>query len=104
MPLFLRQSNSGIILIPKRIYYEWSRFLIPDLEYLNGRGAELFLLPPFSSVEKAEEFCFLFFDLFFQHELRKCTADPAFWPVDRSWEMFLEWFEVKNAEKVSVLK
>jgi hypothetical protein len=104
LPMFCRQSSSGILLIPRQIYYEWSRYLIPEKEYLNGRGAELFLLPPFASVDRAEEFCSLFFDLFFQYELRKCTSDPLYWPVNRTYEMFLQWFEVKITGQVSALQ
>jgi hypothetical protein len=104
LPMFCSENSSGILLMPQRIYYEWSRYLIPEAEYLNGRGAELFLLPPFASVDRAEEFCTLFFDLFFQHELRKFSPDPAYWPVNRTYEMFLQWFEVRIAGQVSILK
>jgi hypothetical protein len=102
-PLFDKLDYSGLIVIPRKIYYEWSRYLIPETDYFNEQGAELFLLPQFDSVEKTEEFCRLFFDLFFQHKLKKYSADPAFWPVGRSYEMFLEWFEVRITYVVSAI-
>jgi len=103
-PLFSRQDYSGLILIPRKIYYEWSRYIIPENEYLNGNGAELFLLPRFSSNEKAEEFYRLFYDLFFQYKLRQYSENPDYWPVNRTYDMFNQWFEVRIAGVVSSLK
>lgn len=103
-PLFDKLDYSGLILIPRKIYYEWSRYLIPETDYLNEQGVELFLLPQFNSLEQTEEFCELFFDLFFQYKLKKCSKDPAFWPVNRTYELFQQWFEVKITFAVSSLK
>jgi hypothetical protein len=103
-PLFDKLDYSGLILIPRKIYYEWSRYIITETDYLHEQGAELFLLPPFNSIEQTEEFCRLFFDLFFQYKLKKCSEDPSFWPVNRTYEMFEQWFEVRITAIVSSLK
>jgi hypothetical protein len=103
-PLFDKLDHSGLILIPQKIYYEWSRYIIPEMDYLNEQGAELFLLPHFNSIEKTEEFCKQFFDLFFQYQLKKCSEDPAFWPINRNYEMFQQWFDVRITAIVSSLK
>lgn len=101
--LVTREDYYGLILIPKNIYYEWSRYLISETDYFNKQEEEFFLLPPFNSMEKTKEFCELFFDLFFQYKLRKCIKDPGFWPVNRTYEMFLQWFDVKIISNVSFL-
>jgi hypothetical protein len=103
-PLINRLDYSGLILIPQKIYYEWSRYVLPEMDYLNEQEAEFFLLPHFNSIEKTEEFCKQFFDLFFQYKLKKCSDDPAFWPINRNYEMFQEWFEVRITAVVSSLK
>ena len=103
-PIFDRLEYTGLILIPQKIYYEWSRDVIPGMYYFNEPEAELFLLPHFNSIERAEEFCRLFFDLFFQYQLKKCSEDPAFWPINRNYEMFQQWFEVRITAVVSSLK
>jgi hypothetical protein len=103
-PVFARLDYSGLLLIPRKIYYEWSRFMIPEADYLNEQETELFLLPQFNSIEQTEEFCKLFFDLFFQYKLKKCCEDPSFWPVNRTYEMFEQWFEVRITVIVSSLK
>jgi len=102
-PLIDRKGYSGLMLIPRKIYYEWVRYVIPESDYLNEKEAEVFLLPQFDSVEKSEEFCELFFDLFFQYKLKKCSDDPAFWPVNRNYEMFHQWFDVRITAIVSTL-
>jgi hypothetical protein len=103
-PFFTRVDYCGLLLIPRKIYYEWSRYMIPETEYLNEQAAELFLFPPFNSIEQTEEFCRLFYDLFFQYKLKKCSEDPSFWPVNRTYEMFEQWFEVRITAIVSSLK
>ena len=102
-PLFGRKDHSGLMLIPRKIYYEWIRYIIPEIDYLNEKEAEVFLLPQFDSVEKTEEFCRLFFDLFFQYKLKRWAEDPAFWPINRTYEMFLQWFDVRITSTVSSL-
>lgn len=102
-PLVGNVKLSGILLSPKKIYYEWFRWMIPETDYRNMDQTEFFLLPHFGSPVQAEEFCSLFFDLFFQYKLRKCTDDPSFWPVNRTYEMFQEWFEIRIAPDVSTM-
>jgi len=103
-PLFDKLDHSGLILTPRQIYYEWSRYVVPETDYFNEQESAFFLLPPFNSIERAEEFCKLFFDLFFQYQLKKCAEDPDFWPVNRTYEMFQQWFEVRITACVSSLK
>ena len=99
-PLVDKMDYSGLMLIPRKIYYEWLRYIIPEMDFLNEQEAEFFLLPQFNSSEKTEEFCKLFFDLFFQYKLRKCSGNPDFWPVNRTYEMFQQWFDVKITSSV----
>ena len=100
-PLFDQMNYGGLVLIPRKIYYEWSRYFLPEREYINECNAEFFLLPQFNSIEKTEEFCRLFFDLFFQYKLKKCMNDPAFWPVNRTYEMFMQWFDIRITHAVT---
>jgi hypothetical protein len=101
---FNKLDYSGLILIPRKIYYEWSRYLIPESDYFKEQAGDFFLLPQFNSKEETEEFIRLFYDLFFQHKLRRYSNDPVLWPVQRSYEMFLEWFEVRITTNVTSLK
>jgi hypothetical protein len=99
-PLFDKADYSGLILIPKKVYCDWSRYLVRERCPLNEQEAEFFLLPKFNSPEKTEEFCRLFFDLFFQYKLKQWSKDPAFWPVNRTYEMFQQWFDVRITSTV----
>ena len=98
-----KAGYSGILLVPQKIYYEWFRYQIPEKDYYNEPEPEFLLLPEFTTQEEAQEFCRLFFDLFFQYKLRKCSADPSYWPVNRTYEMFRQWFEVRITSCVSTL-
>ena len=101
-PLFGKVECSGLLLIPQKRYYEWSHYPVKERYPSNEQEAEFFLLPQFNSPEKTEEFCRLFFDLFFQYKLKQWSKDPALWPINRTYEMFQQWFEVKIT--YSVLK
>jgi len=103
-PLFDKVDCSGLMLIPNKIYYEWSQFIVKGRDPLNNQEAEFFLLPQFNSPEKTEEFCRLFFDLFFQYKLRQGSSDPAFWPKGRTFKMFQQWFDLKITNVVSSFK
>jgi hypothetical protein len=99
-PLIGKMESSGLLLIPQNSYYEWLRYLIIEKYPSNIQDTEFFLLPQFNSPEKTEEFCRLFFDLFFQYKLKQISKDPAFWPVNRTYEMFQQWFDVKITSTV----
>ena len=63
MPLVDKVNFGGILLTPKKIYYEWSRYMLSEMDYYNEPETEFFLLPQFDSPEETEEFCRLFFPL-----------------------------------------
>lgn len=101
VPLISKIHCSGIFISPRKIYYEWMRYFIPEKDYLNMQASELIILPGFATPEEAAEFCRQFYDLLFQYKLRKCINDPLFWPVNRSYEMFCQWFDIRITAAVS---
>ena len=65
-PLFDKLDYSGLVLIPRKIYYEWSRYVIPEMNYLNEQEVEFFyclnLIPLKKQKSSANCFSISFFN------------------------------------------
>jgi hypothetical protein len=94
-PLFDKIDRSAILVVPLEIYYNWGRCVNNRNMELDRPEPEIFLIPGFESPEETTAFIETFYDLIFQHELEKWEADPAFWPINRTYELFKRWFEIK---------
>ena len=100
-PMFNTTDRSAIMILPKEIYYQWRNCVIENKDLQNHFEPEVFLMPGFKMLEQAESFVRNFYDLFFQYELRKWAADPSFWPVNRTFALFMQWFEIRVSYSVS---
>ncbi len=72
----------------------WARTIDPDLETDWGDDPSLYLIPEYDNDEQGEELLRHGFDEIFQAELDSWCTDPQTWPHERTYELFLEWFEV----------
>jgi hypothetical protein len=100
-PVFKRTNRSALLLLPKEIYCNWGRCVMRGKSPRTSFEPELFLIPCFEDAEELELFLRQFYDLFFQHELRKWDVDSSFWPINRSWEMFKAWFDIRVTDQVA---
>jgi hypothetical protein len=100
-PLYEPVNRSALLIVPNEVYYNWGRCVIKEQYLLNQCEAELFLIPSFSTPGQAESFLRTFYDLFFQYELKKWNVSSAYWPVNRTFELFNKWFEVRFSYCVS---
>jgi hypothetical protein len=94
-PLFDTIDRSAIMILPGEIYYNWGRCVNEGNIALLFPEPQLFLIPNFETPEETSEFIETFYDLIFRHELERWSVDPAFWPINRTYEMFRNWFEIK---------
>jgi len=79
----------------------------PVVDWLNGIDSEnpvwmgslaergnVYLIPEFEDIDEAEGHLEEIFDEIFTNELAEWHTDKSLWPTDRTFEMFLEWFDV----------
>jgi hypothetical protein len=72
----------------------WAQTIDPVLEMDWGDDPSLYLIPEYDNDEQGAELLRQGFDEIFQAELDSWCTDPQTWPQERTYELFLEWFEV----------
>ena len=87
-------NRSAMILIPKVPYYLWVSCLPEQDKKIHRTVPEIYLLPRFDSWIKEEHYIMENFELFFRDILLTWRTDRDRWPVNRTYDMFCEWFEI----------
>lgn len=87
--------NRGIlILIAKKPFYDWCNSLTPNEEPIDKYSeCESYLVDDDWLLSDLEEYLKKNYDLFFQEQLFATWTDETAWPKNRTYDMFLEWFE-----------
>lgn len=86
-------NRSVLVLVAKKTYYDWGNSLDDSDDIDTFDECSSYLLDEGWSIEHAEEFLELNFDLFFQEQLRGMWLDESAWPQKRTWKMFNDWFD-----------
>ncbi|MCP5494429.1 MAG: hypothetical protein H7A23_07715 [Leptospiraceae bacterium] len=88
---------SAITVKPKQPFWDWDAQISPD-EQMDEQEKEefidVFLLPDFEAKEEMEDFLKKNFDSYFTQLLNSMYTEPKIWPEKRTYQMFLEWFEI----------
>jgi hypothetical protein len=87
--------NRGIfILIPKKPFYNWMNSLTPNEKPVDKFDeCDSYLVDDDWLLSDVENFLKNNYDEFFQEQLFGAWTDESVWPKNRSWQMFVEWFE-----------
>jgi len=86
-----------VVVKPKQPFLDWCRLVIDDPGMsLDDVTIEpgTYLLPDYDD-EGVEAFLRSFFEEIFEHELEGWIVDETYWPKNRDFERFLEWFDVE---------
>jgi hypothetical protein len=87
------------ILKPSEIMLEWINEQVDEDELLSLEEAQMdstiILLPTFDNEDEAESYLNEVFDDIFMNELSVWNEDESSWPLERSLEVFLEWFDIE---------
>jgi len=90
-------NRMAVVVFVREPFVDWLNSVDPDhpvwLGAMTGRG-NVYLIPEFDDIDQAEEHVEEIFDEIFTNELSEWHEDESRWPVERSYEMFLEWFDV----------
>ncbi len=101
-------NRSAVIVKPRQPYLEWCRQ--DDAEGLAESVFEalreepsVYLLPEYEDPAIQQEVLEEFWPGLFEAMLEGWVTDEAYWPKNRTFEMFGEWFEVQMSSIVQDL-
>ncbi len=90
-------DRMAVVVLPREPVVDWVNETDPDhliwLEDISWRG-NVYLIPRFETIEEAEMHVESIFDDIFCNELAEWFEDKSKWPQERTYDMFLEWFDV----------
>jgi hypothetical protein len=94
-------NRSAVVVHARQPYFDWANSIdhgevTVTADPSDRRGfSGLFLLPPFEEIGVEDSILRDHFAHIFENQLFAWHEDPELWPKDRTYEMFLEWFEVE---------
>jgi hypothetical protein len=92
-------NRSIAILKPRQPYVDWINATAPDASPTTIEAASddcsAILIPEFFTHEGALAYIRTIYDELFDMELADWITDEELWPGNRSFEMFLAWFEIE---------
>lgn len=89
--------NRGVLIVrPKQPYLDWAAGLddsgvVPDV----GGEQTVYLVPSFEDDDEAWGIIEQGYAEVFERELYGWHTDESAWPQNRTFQLFLEWFEVE---------
>jgi hypothetical protein len=93
-------NRAAVLVIPKKPYCEWASNLpdssLPDDATLTVSHLEstVFLLPEYEDDGEVEGILRGVYSQIFELELAGWDQREDVWPQNRTFEMFLEWFDI----------
>ena len=92
-------NRSAAIIIPKKPFVDWANSLEEEGNKYSiedfSSDCTVILLPAIDSDEHADAIVKDLYKNIFEAELSSWTTDENEWPRNRTYKMFLEWFEVE---------
>jgi hypothetical protein len=90
-------NRSALVVVPAAPFLDWLRRVDPTSADLSlddlRREATVYLVPEYDTVEEAQEHLRKCCGEIFEEELDGWYRVPSAWPVDRSFDTFVHWFE-----------
>jgi hypothetical protein len=96
-------NRCAIIVCPKRPFVEWAmHYKESDTDggYDERLTESRVYLIEWVDKDQFEEFLSRSYVEVFEHELFMCNSIEGEWPCNRSFELFVEWFDVKNCNEI----
>jgi hypothetical protein len=89
-------NRCAVGLAPRQPLIEWSRQTCPGEEMAwREQDCSLYLIPTYDSDEEGLRLLRDGFEAIFEAELDSWCRDSEVWPGDRTFDLFLEWFDVR---------
>ncbi len=92
-------NRSVAIIKPRQAFIDWANSVSDEGYQFSSYDLSLeyhvMLLPEYDSDEHAEAILKELYNHIFEVELSSWVADASKWPKNRTYEEFLEWFEIQ---------
>ena len=91
---FPNLNRAALVIKPKKPFYDWLAYHDPEfmLEDMVGND-KVILIPDFEEVDDCHKWLKQNHDIVFIEFLSGWYMDESYWPADRSFKLFTEWFE-----------
>ena len=94
-------NRNAIVVRPKKPFFAWLKAIFPDDEEMQDKPENnIYLIHEMNSNEEIREVLSFDFDDIFTNELNDWCTDEEFWPQNRTYKMFSEWFDVEICSMV----
>ncbi len=87
-------NRNAIIVKPKDPFKVWIDKTCGDFEIRDYEDFNIYLIPEIVSRQALDIGMVDFWDIVFDEELNLWCSEEKLWPKNRTYKMFLEWFEV----------
>jgi hypothetical protein len=88
-------NRSVVMVRPKQPYRDWAESVDDSGLLPEGEGEQtIYLIPSFATDDDGWDILELMYEDIFDSELYGWHTDESAWPQNRSFELFLEWFDV----------
>lgn len=94
-----------LIIRAKRLFMDWVQST-PDGDQISDEvlsQTNVYLMPELDKPSTWEKFLKMNFHLIFEDQLGGWYTDESLWPQNRTYKMFLEWFDVTYTDIVQDL-
>lgn len=89
-------DRNAIILKPKKPLFDWVNNVFDDMEPIFERDeSNIYLIREMGSNQEIERWVQRNFDKLFANELNDWCTDENLWPLNRTYRMFKDWFDVE---------
>jgi hypothetical protein len=92
-------NRSAVIVMPEQPFLDWLHRVDPTSAELNledlRREPTIYLLPEYDTAEQARGYLREYCREIFEEQLDGWYRVPSVWPVDRTFDTFIRWFECR---------
>lgn len=88
-------NRSALLVAAKTPYYEWANTLETNVQLEeDSLEPNVYLIDEYRNEDELAEIIHECFEGIFAQELAGWNAEEGNWPQDRTFDMFLDWFDV----------
>jgi hypothetical protein len=97
IPYFYDPINRNAIIVrPKKPFFDWINIVFSDDEpILKVEENNIYLIRAMHNNEEIKKWIKKNYDDLFTNELNDWSIDEDTWPINRSYKLFMDWFDIE---------
>ena len=103
LDLFPQLGNrSVLILTPTKLFVDWMYYILDDINYnsINNLETVSFLVKDFDTQDEFSDWLKCNYQILFDIRLNYACLDKTKWPENRTYEVFMSWFDIKQSNLI----